>query len=144
MVLCYRIGCGVLVLRSQLWRRGGCGNGGLDHACVHCARLATDLGYCVVVLGLPAERRPPGSKPPWWIVLILWPLSIMSFIFMWCIFKGLPGSFFNHSFISFADYIPSQNTIAKSHQRFPTLLGPCSDANSSFGSLPPKSFAITG
>jgi alpha-1,3-glucan synthase len=35
-----------------------------------------------------------GSKPPWWIVLILWPLSIMSFVFMWCIFKGLPGSFF--------------------------------------------------
>lgn len=35
----------------------------------------------------------PGSKPPWWIVLILWPLSIMSFVFMWCIFKGLPGPF---------------------------------------------------
>lgn len=57
VVLCHRIGCSVLVLWPQLWRRGGGGNGGLDHACVHCARLATDLGYCVVVLGLPAERR---------------------------------------------------------------------------------------
>jgi len=39
----------------------------------------------------------PGTKTPWWIVLILWPLSIMSFVFMLCIFKGLPGLFFHTS-----------------------------------------------
>jgi alpha-1,3-glucan synthase len=94
--------------------------------------------------GFRLNDAAPGSKPPWWIVLFLWPLAIMSFIFMWCIFKGLPGSFITIALNSIADVIPSQNTIAKSHQRFPILLGPCSDANSSFGSLPPKSFAITG
>jgi len=33
----------------------------------------------------------PGSSPPWWIVLILWPLAIMSLAFFWLILKGLPG-----------------------------------------------------
>lgn len=32
----------------------------------------------------------PGSKAPWWVVILLWPLSIMCFVFMWCIRDGLP------------------------------------------------------
>ena len=45
--------------------------------------------------GFRLNGATPDSKTPWWIVFFLWPLSIMSFVFMWCIFKGLPGSFFN-------------------------------------------------
>jgi len=40
--------------------------------------------------GFQLNGAPPGSKTPWWIVLFVWPLSIMSFVFMWCTFKGLP------------------------------------------------------
>lgn len=94
--------------------------------------------------GFRLNGATPDSKTPWWIVLILWPLAIMSFVFMVCIFKGLPGAFSTFTSSCFADYVPWQNTIGKYHQRFPTLLGPCSDANSSFGSLPLKSSAITG
>ncbi|KAG8962311.1 Cell wall alpha-1,3-glucan synthase ags1 [Tulasnella sp. 419] len=32
----------------------------------------------------------PGYAPPWWIVLILWPLAIMSIFFGYCIQWGLP------------------------------------------------------
>ncbi|KAG8934063.1 Cell wall alpha-1,3-glucan synthase ags1 [Tulasnella sp. 418] len=32
----------------------------------------------------------PGSAPPWWIVLILWPLAIMSLVFAYCLQWGLP------------------------------------------------------
>lgn len=32
----------------------------------------------------------PGSRAPWWIVIVLWPLSVMSFAFLWCLLKGLP------------------------------------------------------
>ncbi|KAG8878121.1 Cell wall alpha-1,3-glucan synthase ags1 [Tulasnella sp. 331] len=31
-----------------------------------------------------------GSAPPWWIVLILWPLAIMSLVFAYCLQWGLP------------------------------------------------------
>lgn len=44
--------------------------------------------------GFRLNGATPDSKTPWWIVLILWPLAIMSFVFMVCIFKGLPGAFF--------------------------------------------------
>jgi len=40
--------------------------------------------------GFRLNGATPDSKTPWWIVLILWPLAIMSFVFMVCIFKGLP------------------------------------------------------
>lgn len=30
--------------------------------------------------------------PPWWIVLIVWPLAIMSFAFAYLMLYGLPGS----------------------------------------------------
>ncbi|KZO95858.1 glycosyltransferase family 5 protein [Calocera viscosa TUFC12733] len=32
----------------------------------------------------------PTSRPDWWIVLILWPLAVMSFFFSYCMFFGLP------------------------------------------------------
>ncbi|KAG8847333.1 Cell wall alpha-1,3-glucan synthase ags1 [Serendipita sp. 411] len=32
----------------------------------------------------------PGSKAPWWVVIMLWPLSIMCFAFAWCLLQGLP------------------------------------------------------
>ncbi|KAG8897345.1 Cell wall alpha-1,3-glucan synthase ags1, partial [Tulasnella sp. 403] len=32
----------------------------------------------------------PGTAPPWWIVLILWPLAIMSLVFAYCLQWGLP------------------------------------------------------
>jgi hypothetical protein len=33
--------------------------------------------------------------PPWWIVLFLWPLAIMSLVFAYLILYGLPGEFFD-------------------------------------------------
>jgi len=35
----------------------------------------------------------PGSKTPWWIVVILWPLAFMSFAFAYLMLYGLPGEF---------------------------------------------------
>ncbi|KIJ57158.1 glycosyltransferase family 5 protein [Sphaerobolus stellatus SS14] len=32
----------------------------------------------------------PGTSAPWWIVLILWPLSLVCFIFFFLILRGLP------------------------------------------------------
>ena len=34
---------------------------------------------------------PPGKLTPWWIVCIVWPLSVMSFLFMIILLRGLPG-----------------------------------------------------
>lgn len=34
-----------------------------------------------------------GSPPPWWIILILWPLAAMSFVFGYLLLFGLPGMF---------------------------------------------------
>lgn len=34
-----------------------------------------------------------GTIPPWWIVLIVWPLSVLSFIFAYLMLYGLPGMF---------------------------------------------------
>jgi len=34
---------------------------------------------------------PPGKLTPWWIVCIVWPLSVMSFLFMVLLLRGLPG-----------------------------------------------------
>lgn len=31
--------------------------------------------------------------PPWYIVLILWPLAIMSFVFAYVMLYGLPGQY---------------------------------------------------
>ena len=33
----------------------------------------------------------PGATTPWWIVLIVWPLSVMSLVFMFLLLRGLPG-----------------------------------------------------
>ncbi|KAF8550287.1 glycoside hydrolase family 13/glycosyltransferase family 5 protein [Imleria badia] len=32
----------------------------------------------------------PGNMSPWWIVFVLWPLSLMSFIFAYLMLRGLP------------------------------------------------------
>jgi len=32
----------------------------------------------------------PNTSPPWWIVLILWPLAVMSMAFFWLLLRGLP------------------------------------------------------
>ena len=31
------------------------------------------------------------SFAPWWIVLIVWPLAVMSFVFAYLMLYGLPG-----------------------------------------------------
>jgi len=36
----------------------------------------------------------PGQLTPWWIVCIVWPLSVMSFLFMILLLRGLPGQLF--------------------------------------------------
>ncbi|KAF8522241.1 glycoside hydrolase family 13 and glycosyltransferase family 5 protein [Hysterangium stoloniferum] len=33
---------------------------------------------------------PGNAAPPWWIVLILWPLAVMCIVFFWLMLKGLP------------------------------------------------------
>ena len=33
----------------------------------------------------------PGKFIPWWIVCIVWPLSVMSFLFVFALWRGLPG-----------------------------------------------------
>ena len=33
----------------------------------------------------------PNNMAPWWIVFILWPLSLMSFAFAYLMLRGLPG-----------------------------------------------------
>ena len=40
--------------------------------------------------GSQLNSAKPGSVPPWWIVLILWPLAIMSLVFGYCLQWGLP------------------------------------------------------
>ncbi|KIL69786.1 glycosyltransferase family 5 protein [Amanita muscaria Koide BX008] len=40
--------------------------------------------------GYSLNGRPDGYLPPWWIVLILWPLSFMSFLFAYVMLYGLP------------------------------------------------------
>ncbi|KAF8580884.1 glycosyltransferase family 5 protein [Ramaria rubella] len=32
----------------------------------------------------------PNTIPPWWLVLILWPLALMSLAFFWLLLRGLP------------------------------------------------------
>jgi len=39
--------------------------------------------------------------PPWWIVLIIWPLSVMSFLFAYLMLYGLPG-YFRYTRLPFA------------------------------------------
>ncbi len=56
--------------------------------------------------GYTLNGRPDGYVPPWWIVLILWPLSCMSFVFAYVMLYGLPG-------IS-AHQILTRNTNARS------------------------------
>ena len=34
--------------------------------------------------------------PPWWIVLILWPLALMSFAFAYLMLYGLPGQIYQN------------------------------------------------
>ncbi|TFK76403.1 hypothetical protein BDN72DRAFT_234531 [Pluteus cervinus] len=40
--------------------------------------------------GYTLNGRSDGYVPPWWIVLFLWPLSIMSFVFAYLMLYGLP------------------------------------------------------
>ncbi|KAF9464738.1 modular protein with glycoside hydrolase family 13 and glycosyltransferase family 5 domains [Collybia nuda] len=40
--------------------------------------------------GYTLNGREDGYIPPWWIVLILWPLAIMSFVFAYVMLHGLP------------------------------------------------------
>ncbi|PVF98937.1 putative cell wall alpha-1,3-glucan synthase [Serendipita vermifera] len=32
----------------------------------------------------------PGSRTPWWIVILLWPMATICFCFVWCLLTGLP------------------------------------------------------
>lgn len=46
----------------------------------------------------------PGNMAPWWIVFILWPLSLMSFTFAYLMLRGLPGVYGQRRRVgSFAD-----------------------------------------
>ncbi|KAF8636652.1 hypothetical protein AX17_003459 [Amanita inopinata Kibby_2008] len=40
--------------------------------------------------GNSLNGRPDGYIPPWWIILILWPLACMSFLFAYVMLYGLP------------------------------------------------------
>ena len=45
-----------------------------------------------------------GNMAPWWIVFILWPLSLMSFTFAYLMLRGLPGVYGQRHWVgSFAD-----------------------------------------
>jgi alpha-1,3-glucan synthase len=41
--------------------------------------------------GFRLQNADQGSMAPWWIVLIVWPLSAMSFLFAYLMLYGLPG-----------------------------------------------------
>lgn len=43
--------------------------------------------------GNSLNAAPAGYTPPWWVVLILWPLAAMCFLFAYCMAYGLPGMF---------------------------------------------------
>ena len=40
--------------------------------------------------GNSLNGSPSGSIPPWWIVLIVWPLAVLSFLFAYLMLYGLP------------------------------------------------------
>jgi alpha-1,3-glucan synthase len=44
--------------------------------------------------GFQLQNASVGSLAPWWIVLIVWPLSAMSFLFAYLMLYGLPGKQF--------------------------------------------------
>jgi alpha-1,3-glucan synthase len=41
--------------------------------------------------GYTLNGAPVDYLPPWYIVLVLWPLAIMSFVFTYLMLYGLPG-----------------------------------------------------
>jgi alpha-1,3-glucan synthase len=41
--------------------------------------------------GFQLQGSPQSSAPPWWIVLIVWPLAAISFLFAYLMLYGLPG-----------------------------------------------------
>jgi alpha-1,3-glucan synthase len=41
--------------------------------------------------GYKLNNTLPGTVTPWWIVLIVWPLSVLSFSFTILLLRGLPG-----------------------------------------------------
>ena len=41
--------------------------------------------------GFRLQNADAGSLAPWWIVLIVWPLSAISFLFAYLMLYGLPG-----------------------------------------------------
>ncbi len=41
--------------------------------------------------GFMLDGAAQDSLPPWWIVLIVWPLAVMSFLFAYLMLYGLPG-----------------------------------------------------
>jgi alpha-1,3-glucan synthase len=42
--------------------------------------------------GYTLNGAPLDYLPPWYIVLVLWPLAIMSFVFAYLMLYGLPGT----------------------------------------------------
>lgn len=45
----------------------------------------------------------PGSKTPWWIIIILWPLAALCLFFVRCLLRGLPGEFLRRFFKGVVD-----------------------------------------
>lgn len=43
--------------------------------------------------GYELNTASSGNMGPWWIVLIVWPLSVISFVFAYLMLYGLPGVF---------------------------------------------------
>jgi alpha-1,3-glucan synthase len=41
--------------------------------------------------GYTLNGAPVDYLPPWYIVLVLWPLALMSFVFTYLMLYGLPG-----------------------------------------------------
>ena len=75
-----------------------------------------------------------GNMAPWWIVTIVWPLSVMSFIFVYLLLYGLPGKLINTSFAHYAFSQHVQKIITVNRlPRFPTSSKPCSGAGLFFG-----------
>jgi len=44
--------------------------------------------------GFQLQDAKDDTLPPWWIVLIVWPLAVMSFLFSYLMLYGLPGEQF--------------------------------------------------
>ena len=69
--------------------------------------------------GSELQGAKPGYAPPWWIVLILWPMAITACLFAYCLQWGLPGKLASLSQTRLT--LLAQITTAKSHLESLTL-----------------------